>query len=762
MRPSHGSKTHADAISTIDTHFRRAAIGSIMTYITLVLGVYYAVPSEQIVKLEGVEQNSAIMAMALIAISLISRFIQMGGQVDRGKKLRLSGVFIGGLTVQIIALVTDTLLAFFPTPLVMDPVLGTRVHVLRWCEWCPCAAYMAFMMEGSDLYWKGESPPSGYLLSKYIHALMQGGAVFLGLCFPFCPGLRSWMACMIVACCLYLTNYPRMWQRKRAIPSSLYAGATIEEKERFHSAKIALRLRFVTTLVWSVIVGLFFASSVIGPKFAPPESFLRSPAANMMCECFFDVLSKVLFLQVILEVHSAVFDPYARMERRMEELHQLLATVWDSSTDMIGISVRVGKNAGASVLLSPAFFSLGRGKDGQQHHHRDQLSKEHENSYSILRKSILYQIAGSAFNVDANSGEDISPNVKHDIINVQETGFSLMDTVAGKFIVDESTLSGVSAVSGILIKAWTSETRDHEFTHNLQWASLVGADPSSKHTIRVEAKVSRLDDNSLIVIVRDISERVRAFEAEKQVLLETTTRVKDEEANRFTRHEVKNGLLSAIGLYESLCEAHKVELMKSFNQNEDISIDSDENGSFQHVFRCMSDLGKCLHDTLDTILVEAMTRDLVHDIYRPEREKIYLPSLLSGFTDEVTHSIMMGGGGDSSRFSIEAQPSPFPMISTDPRLLRYLHRQAVSNACKFGKASGPVLTEIIYNEERQNVQINVKNLPGKYHDRLVAMGSAAEALVFKKGYHLHEVLSDEANGVSNRSPANAQPSTSAW
>lgn len=762
MRPSRGSKTHTQAISTIDTHFRHAAIWAIGTYTTLVISCYYIASPEQIVRLEGVEQNSAIMAMALIALSMVSRIIQMGGHIDRGKKLNLSGVFIGGLTVQLIALFTDTLLAFFPTPLVIDPVLGTRVHVLRWCEWCPCAAYMTFMMEGSDLYWSGKYPPRGYLFSKYIHAAMQGGAVFLGLCFPFCPGFRTWLTCMIVACILYLTNYPRMNRRKQEIPPTLHEGATIEEKERYNSAKIALRLRFVTTLVWSIIVGLYFASSVIGPKFAPPESFLRNPAANMMCECFFDVLSKVLFLQVILEVHSAVFDPYARMERRMEELHQLLATVWESSTDMIAISVRVGANSGASILLSPAFFSLGKGKDAQ----REQLSKEQENGFT-QRKSILYEMAASAFqlksaNNTANGGEEISPIVNPEmIVNAQETGFSLMNTVAGDFIDDESKLSRVRAVSDIMIKAWTIESRDHEFSHNLPWASVVQMDQSSKKSIRVEAKVSRLDENSLIVIVRDISERVRAFEAEKQVLLETTTRVKDEEANRFTRHEVKNGLLSAIGLYESLCEAHKVQLMKAFNDNNGEGIGSDANGSFQHVFRCMSDLGKCLHDTLDTILVEAMTRDLVHDLYRPEREKIYLPSLLSGFTDEATHSLKLGGG-DTSRFTIETQPSPFPMINTDPRLLRYLHRQAVSNACKFGKTGGSVLTEIIYNEERHEVQINVLNLPGKYHGRLVAMGSAAEALVFKRGYHLHEVLSDEATGVSRESSTNVQSASSAW
>ena len=57
-----------------------------------------------------------------------------------------------------------------------------------------------------------------------------------------------------------------------------------------------------------------------------------------------------------------------------------------------------------------------------------------------------------------------------------------------------------------------------------------------------------------MIVVRDISERFRRFEAEKKVISETTARLKDAAANRFTRHEVKNGLLAAIGLCDSLNE----------------------------------------------------------------------------------------------------------------------------------------------------------------------------------------------------------------
>lgn len=104
------------------------------------------------------------------------------------------------------------------------------------------------------------------------------------------------------------------------------------------------------------------------------------------------------------------------------------------------------------------------------------------------------------------------------------------------------------------------QERELVFSHDLQWKS---SRYDKNHLIHSDAKVSRLDDNALIVIVRDISERVRVFEAEKRILFETTSRQKDAEANRFTRHEVKNGLLSAIGLYESLCDAQRSQLTKN-------------------------------------------------------------------------------------------------------------------------------------------------------------------------------------------------------
>jgi len=91
MRPSQGSKTHNWSISTIDSHFRYFSIWVFCTYFTLVATVYVVVPAESIVRLDGVEKNSAIMAMSLIAISFVSRIVPLLGGVGGGRMQKVIG-----------------------------------------------------------------------------------------------------------------------------------------------------------------------------------------------------------------------------------------------------------------------------------------------------------------------------------------------------------------------------------------------------------------------------------------------------------------------------------------------------------------------------------------------------------------------------------------------------------------------------------------------------------------------------------------------
>ena len=50
--------------------------------------------------------------------------------------------------------------------------------------------------------------------------------------------------------------------------------------------------------------------------------------------------------------------------------------------------------------------------------------------------------------------------------------------------------------------------------------------------------VKTIDEGGIILIARDLTDRVRRMEAEKEALSANVARDKDDEVNRFMRHEV--------------------------------------------------------------------------------------------------------------------------------------------------------------------------------------------------------------------------------
>jgi hypothetical protein len=70
-------------------------------------------------------------------------------------------------------------------------------------------------------------------------------------------------------------------------------------------------------------------------------------------EASFEVLSKVLYLHVTMDIHSSVFEEGVRASRRLEELRQMMSVVWECSSDVIVISVRGG---GGRVTNMPTFL----------------------------------------------------------------------------------------------------------------------------------------------------------------------------------------------------------------------------------------------------------------------------------------------------------------------------------------------------------------------------------------------------------------------
>lgn len=215
--------------------------------------------------------------------------------------------------------------------------------------------------------------------------------------------------------------------------------------------------------------------------------------------------------------------------------------------------------------------------------------------------------------------------------------------------------------------------------------------------VRCEIKVSQHADHALIAVIRDVTERYRRFDAEQRAHAETAQRQRDAQAvNRFTRHEVKNGLLAGIELCDSLRNAFDI------GGDRDAVVDA-RTAASRHIIHEMDNM---LHEVLDTVLAEAMARDVIHEVYQPRLERVDVKGLLTSCSY---------GLGCNERFPLQLSES-LPYMSLDPQLLRYIHRNALSNACKYGKAGGRVMTVVEHHESKRMIEMKVINEPGSGHD----------------------------------------------
>ena len=299
------------------------------------------------------------------------------------------------------------------------------------------------------------------------------------------------------------------------------------------------------------------------------------------------------------------------------------------------------------------------------------------------------------------------------------------------------SLPGILEISNLIVKAWSVKKSNenlvvHGFKHK--------TDDGSSVTIECEAKLSCLDDHSLVIILRDISERCKRFEAEKKIVMESTARKKDAEANRFTRHEVKNGLLAAIGLTDSLRDTYLkrhsdraaleglsgCENVSQFDDSGHLQ-DFDNNKQFD-TFKYVIELDTLLREVLDTILAQAMARDLIHEVYVPRVERVNICSILR---EHYT-----GSDQSKRRFPLITYPDELPLFLFDAQLLRLVYRNAISNACKYGKQGGTVTTELHFDSLKNELELDVINEPGENHKDLLNLGAEAEQAVFLPGKRL--------------------------
>ena len=421
---------------------------------------------------------------------------------------------------------------------------------------------------------------------------------------------------------------------------------------------------------------------------------------------------------------------------------KMMAVVWDNSSDVICISVR-GNNGDVTTMLSPTFLKM------------------------YCPSSCANEAKAMAFELDKKHFQETKPYNNHrgeDVISTArafkpKATFSIefgdllrgkSSPVGGEYVVKDEE---IGSMAHLVVRAWNAKEEETLLMHEL----LRTKQASDKFSIRCEANITKMEPNAMLIVVRDISERFRRFEAEKKVISETTARLKDAAANRFTRHEVKNGLLAAIGLCDSLRESvatdskddgAKVEALNKIEALRKIShLPHVKYADPQNLSRYLFELDKTLHEILDTILAEAMARDVIHEVYEPKLERVDLPKLLYSTMNLTSRSQSI------KRFPITTIPDPIPEYAMDTQLLKYIHRNAISNACKYGKRGGQVRTSVAWDKEEGMLTMEVINLPGPEHEEILKLGDIASEIVFspRRRLTMHCVFDERSSESASHS-----------
>jgi len=592
-------RSYHESVSETDRSFRLAAGAALVVWTSLLYAVLTYAPRASYQELDAAERMGTIMATAALGVSNLNRIAPL---VWRRRADAFSGIIVAACAIQFIAVATNAIMLAVPTPVLIDPVTGGRVHLLRWAEWAPLAAAMTFLTEGVDV----PHPRYGMKVGLY-HGLAQGLSTSVGLLLPLAPNRESWFFLLVTACTLFCVLYVRIYQKHRAL-STMKRGRYADEVEQYDRADLSLRLMTTCAVVWTLLIALYFFGWA-APRYLSHVPIVSSPSLPMLTETCCELMSKILYLTIIVDVHDAVFDESSRAERRLKELRYMMSAVWESSSDAIAISVRNAQTSTVTTMVSPTFSKLedamaGRLNDDKQSSegtsHDDRLDSDDEGSRPNKRtpkkndsstKVLVFELNGTDMRIrprrvssfgnlkgmsdeggsspeaaaaaaddedESRSSTGSGPRVRPK--RVRFLDLKGLPAEAGPDVTkfkEEPTSEvrpGVVAMGELLVRAWNTS---HSGEEVLLMHDIVREEKKTgeiRH-IRCEAKVTRLENDAILVVVRDISERFRRFEAEKRVVMEKTARTKDAEANRFTRHEVKNGLLAAIGLCDSLREA---------------------------------------------------------------------------------------------------------------------------------------------------------------------------------------------------------------
>jgi hypothetical protein len=596
-----------DKVEVVEALFYKGAFIGLGIWIFLMSLVYLIAPADSYEEPKGFEQLCHLVCGTLLIVSNGARLLPLLLK-EKGYRILKSGFIVGSLSVQVVALISNYIMAFRATPVMFDEISGLRFHLVRWAEFTALAFLMAFLTINVDSPFKGPNPRVDFVFPATMALSTSAGLIF-----PFCPDEYSWWTIMVISWSLFCMIYGVTFRKavdylelKGELKYSPKVKVNAQQAERLDLTKSSFSLCLSISITWTMLA-LCFTFLAVMTNVARKDSWASNPSIVVVMTCTFEVMSKVWYLGALFEAYRKVFDEQVRGHRRLEELRSFMSAVWASSSDVIVFCTKNGDIVNARI--SPAFLHI-IGSSAES------LGLDLNTAVSLVLEIDHSQDLFSVVALDLDKPITSSDMASVDTYNLVTRSFRISkadDILApevnlarmAKLVVDACTLAPALLDSRINPTKFVAPDSDPTPTKG----------KPSMSEVSCEVHISLLEGRSCVLTLRDISERLNRFQVEKQLVAEMTSRKKDEQANRFTRHEVKNALLAALSILDQLKDLmQRFGFLPKSNSGSFNTLGFGEDSSASTQAReCQvpfNDLEETLKDVMDTILDEAMAREV--------------------------------------------------------------------------------------------------------------------------------------------------------
>ena len=537
--------------------FRRCSLVSLTVWAILIFLVFNYSPADSFEKPNQRERTAHFLSFILLFVTNGSRIFPLYLQGNSFAFIR-SGVLQATMTVQMIASISNLIMSTIPCPVMTDHVSGMRIHLVRWVEWIPVSFLMAFLTCNVD----APTRRNGHVNWSFATAIALSTAA--GVVFPFCQDALQWNINMAVSWLLFFTLYVLTYRRasvfRRLSRLQKDATWTVVEREDYDLAKTSYGLCMAASVTWTFLA-LGFTVLAMAPKFCnlddpdveetfalaveetcpvpveealveemcisvavaeislpvtvqemsdpvaneemndPVADWLSNPAAPVFLTCFVEVFSKIWYLGALVGAYVKVFDESARAVRRLEELRNFMSAVWASSSDVIVFCVRRKNGGQVSARVSPAFLRMiGYSKTPPSHE-----------LLGLGNLSLVIEIVpddGCCYVVPMDLSKSVT---RHDVSQLKggiKTRRIDLDGTESLSADDENLL----LLAKLAMRASQAQKTGQEFSIV---QTFVKVDGEEEIEMPCEAKTAGLEGNSCVLVLRDISDRLDRFEAEK-------------------------------------------------------------------------------------------------------------------------------------------------------------------------------------------------------------------------------------------------------